>query len=101
MKNKDGYYKVYKDDLHDMCKLGLTQNLIEGWLEKIEERRANYLYVSHFTSSGGFIIWGYNFYDKSSVDWYKSRDVEYLGEFKTIRKRRKEKLEKLNRKCNF
>ena len=36
MKNKDGYYKVYKDDLHDMCKLGLTQNLIEGWLEKIE-----------------------------------------------------------------
>ena len=39
MKNKDGYYKVYKDDLHDMCKLGLTQNLIEGWLEKIEERR--------------------------------------------------------------
>lgn len=93
--NEDSYYKVHKYDLKEMSNLGLTKNLINSWLDVMNEKKVNYIFVSITYYGAHSVMWGYNLYNDTGYKWYNDRGYIYLGDFKSSRVLRKLKLEKL------
>jgi hypothetical protein len=86
------FWKVHINDIHSFIKLGANNIQIITW-EDFCNRYNNYIYICENNSNN--LKYGYMPFKKSSLNYFKSNNYIYMGDY-NLKRVRKEKLKKIN-----
>ena len=93
------YWKVHISDLPDFLDLGASQNQIETWTDFCNRYNDHIYLIKDDITSFSYLRFSYMPYEKDSIEYFKSFNYIYMGDF-NLKRNRNLKLEKLNERSS-